>query len=125
MQGNWNHDKAHYRCRFPAEYALANKIDHPTVVYLREERIIDPIDSWLAQVFRRDQIEHTLATLEQAQPDSSAAVAAMRTSGNHWPTMTASSTATAPRWKPAPTPYRSRPGPGKPKPNAKPLPHSS
>ncbi len=78
MQGNWNHDQAHYRCRFPAEYAIANKIDHPGVVYLREDQIIGPIDTWLAQIFRRDQIEHTLTMLENAQPDASAAVASMR-----------------------------------------------
>lgn len=78
MQGNWNHDKAHYRCRFPAEYAIANKIDHPTVVYLREEQIIDPIDTWLAQVFRRDQIEQSLTMLESAHPTSSAADASIR-----------------------------------------------
>ncbi len=75
MQGNWNHDKAHYRCRYPAEYALANKIDHPRVVYLREEQIVGPIDSWLARVFHRDHIEHTLTMLEQSQADNSAAVA--------------------------------------------------
>ncbi|WP_218671136.1 zinc ribbon domain-containing protein [Microbispora sp. GKU 823] len=36
MQGNWNNDQAYYRCRYPAEYALANDVDHPKVVYLRE-----------------------------------------------------------------------------------------
>ena len=25
MQGTWNHDRAHYRCRFPNEYAIANR----------------------------------------------------------------------------------------------------
>ena len=29
MQGNWNHGRAHYRCRFPNEYAVGNKINHP------------------------------------------------------------------------------------------------
>ncbi|ASF07013.1 hypothetical protein [Nocardia brasiliensis] len=77
MQGNWNHDRAHYRCRYPAEYALANKIDHPRVVYLREEQIVGPVDSWLARVFHRDHVEHTLTMLEQSQADNSAAVASM------------------------------------------------
>jgi site-specific DNA recombinase len=26
MSGKWNHDQAYYQCRFPAEYALANRI---------------------------------------------------------------------------------------------------
>lgn len=29
MGGKWNYDQAYYLCRFPAEYALANKVDHP------------------------------------------------------------------------------------------------
>ncbi|MGW0007381.1 transposase [Nocardia grenadensis] len=37
MQGTWNHDRAHYRCRYPSEYALANDLDHPPSVYLRED----------------------------------------------------------------------------------------
>ncbi|WP_281273821.1 recombinase family protein [Actinomadura pelletieri] len=45
MQGNWNNDQAYYRCRFPAEYALANKIVHPKTVYLREAEIIGDIDT--------------------------------------------------------------------------------
>ncbi|WP_228542578.1 hypothetical protein [Nocardia sp. XZ_19_369] len=78
MQGNWCHDRAHYRCRFPSEYAIANQIDHPASVYVREDEIIGPLDSWLARIFRPDQIEHSLTMLESAQPDGSAAVASMR-----------------------------------------------
>jgi Recombinase len=32
MQGNFNHGLLHYRCRFPNEYALANRVEHPRVV---------------------------------------------------------------------------------------------
>jgi hypothetical protein len=32
VQGTWNHGRAHYRCRFPAEDALANRIEHPAAV---------------------------------------------------------------------------------------------
>ncbi|WP_280460509.1 recombinase family protein [Nocardia carnea] len=46
MQGTWNHDRAHYRCRYPSEYALANNLDHPAAVYLREDHLAEPIDSW-------------------------------------------------------------------------------
>jgi hypothetical protein len=45
MQGTWNHGAAHYRCRYPSEYAIANKIDHPPSVYLREDAIIDDVDA--------------------------------------------------------------------------------
>jgi site-specific DNA recombinase len=48
MQGNWNNDQAYYRCRFPAEYALANRVEHPRVGYLRETAILPHLDEWLA-----------------------------------------------------------------------------
>jgi hypothetical protein len=35
MQGHWVNAQSYYRCRYPAEYAIANKIDHPRNVYLR------------------------------------------------------------------------------------------
>jgi DNA invertase Pin-like site-specific DNA recombinase len=57
MQGNWNNDQAYYRCRFPAEYALANRVDHPKTVYLREAEILDDVDAWLAELFLLDRLE--------------------------------------------------------------------
>lgn len=63
MQGNWNNNQAYYRCRFPAEYALANHVDHPKVVYLREAEIIEEVDDWMAQVFRPAALEETVAAL--------------------------------------------------------------
>ncbi|WP_165945781.1 recombinase family protein [Micromonospora sp. KC606] len=39
-QGQHNHGDAYYRCRFPQEYALANDVDHPRNVYLREDALI-------------------------------------------------------------------------------------
>lgn len=48
---------AHYRCRFPAEYAPANRIEHPRTAYLRESAVTPALDRWLAQVFDRSQVE--------------------------------------------------------------------
>jgi site-specific DNA recombinase len=80
MQGNWAHEQAWYRCRFPQEYALANSIDHPLSVYLREADILGPLDAWLAHAFAPTGIEHALAALEEAQPaEGIAAEAAHRT----------------------------------------------
>jgi site-specific DNA recombinase len=70
MQGTWNHGKAHYRCRFPHEYALANKIDHPLAVYLREDAVLPSLDTWLANAFAPAHLEHSLAALDHAQPDT-------------------------------------------------------
>ena len=70
MQGNWIHNTTHYRCHFPSEYAIANKIDHPLTVYLREDAILDQLDDWLANVFNSERVEQSLAILEAAaQPD--------------------------------------------------------
>src|SRR6266702_600353 len=77
MQGSWNNRQAHYRCRFPSEYAIANKLDHPVTVYLRETNILEPLDGWL----RRSTcpaFEHSLTALERAQPDIDARAEAVR-----------------------------------------------
>ncbi|MGW4370476.1 recombinase family protein, partial [Nocardia takedensis] len=42
MQGNWNHERPHYRCRYPSEYALANDLDHPKSGYVREDQLAAP-----------------------------------------------------------------------------------
>jgi hypothetical protein len=53
MQGHWVNDASYYRCRFPAEYALANRVRHPVNVYLRENLVIGEVDRWLAREFAR------------------------------------------------------------------------
>lgn len=47
MQGTWNNATAYYRCRFPREYARANNVDHPPNVYLRESRLLAPLQDWI------------------------------------------------------------------------------
>ncbi len=75
MQGQLNHGRPHYRCRYPSEYALANKVDHPRTVYLREDVVLPPLDRWLAGVFDPDRIDATCAQLAAAS-DSDEAYAA-------------------------------------------------
>ena len=69
MQGNWFHGTAFYRCRYPREYAIANQLEHPTNVFLKEDTLIGPLDTWLAEVFAPENVEQTLTRLEAAQPD--------------------------------------------------------
>ena len=78
MQGNWNHGRAHYRCRFPNEYAVGNNIDHPLNVYVREDVVLDPLDTWLAQAFAPQRIDQSLTALENAQPDDAPTLEAAR-----------------------------------------------
>jgi site-specific DNA recombinase len=69
MQGDWNNKQAYYRCRFPQEYALANKINHPKVVYLREAEILEPIDAWLVTAFGPVRTEKIIEALAAQAPD--------------------------------------------------------
>lgn len=78
MQGNWFHDAAVYRCRYPREYAVANSLEHPTNVFLKENLLIAPIDEWLAEISAAERIEHTLIQLEADQPDPVAATQPLR-----------------------------------------------
>jgi site-specific DNA recombinase len=66
MQGSWNHDRAHYRCRLPTEYALANKVDHPPTIYLRESLIVPELDGWIASVFDPANLDEACAALAAA-----------------------------------------------------------
>jgi hypothetical protein len=63
MSGEWNNDQAYYLCRFPIEYALANRITHPKNVYLREADVLGQVDDWLAEMFSPANIDATLDVL--------------------------------------------------------------
>ncbi|MFD7898301.1 hypothetical protein [Streptomyces sp. NPDC059743] len=66
MQGQQSHHEPYYRCRFPEEYALANRIQHPRNVFLREADVIGPLDSWLVRAFAPHRLETTLTALAEA-----------------------------------------------------------
>jgi hypothetical protein len=63
MSGKFNNGHAYYHCRFPAEYALANKVSHPKNVYLRESDVLGRVDDWLAELFSPDGMDATLSQL--------------------------------------------------------------
>jgi site-specific DNA recombinase len=67
MQAHWLKTGAYYRCRFPQEYALANKVSHPRNVYLREDQVVPRLDEWLTRLFKPENIERTIAVLAAAQ----------------------------------------------------------
>jgi site-specific DNA recombinase len=66
MQGTWAHEAARYRCKFPAEYALANKLDHPKSAYVRESAIVPKLDEWSAQLFDTAHLDETCEALAMA-----------------------------------------------------------
>jgi hypothetical protein len=59
-------------------YAVGNNIDHPLTVYVRENAVLDPLDTWLAEAFAPNWIEQSLTALEDAQPNDAPAVEAAR-----------------------------------------------
>jgi site-specific DNA recombinase len=96
MSGKWNNDQAYYLCRFPAEYALANRLSHPKNVYLREADLLGKVDNWLTELFAPDGIDATVTQLAEqaAQPEDPATTARVKQPRPASPTMTRRSAAT-------------------------------
>ena len=67
MQGSWNHEQAYYRCRYPTEYALPGRAQHPRTVYVREAQIVPPLDDWISGVFEPDRLGETCRALVESQ----------------------------------------------------------
>ena len=67
MQSHWVHGDPYYRCRFPAEYALANHVEHPLNVNVREDAVIGHVDRWLAREFAPHRLTETIRDLTAAQ----------------------------------------------------------
>jgi site-specific DNA recombinase len=63
MQGQHSHGSVYYRCRFPQEYALANRVEHPRNVIMREDVLIKPLDGWIAGLFRPEYRDATIAAM--------------------------------------------------------------
>jgi hypothetical protein len=83
MEGIWNNDRPYYWCRFPEEYALANRIEHPRSVYLREDVLTGPLDHWLAGLFDPLCLDRTIDALacaaeEEASPEDASIIEARR-----------------------------------------------
>ena len=75
MTGNWNNGEAYYRCRYPAEYALANDVSHPRTVYLREAELTGQLNDWLAESFEPAALRATLTEMAAQSGDDPAITA--------------------------------------------------
>ena len=67
MQSHWVHGDPYCRRRFPAEYALANHVEHPLSVNVREDAVIGHVDRWLAREFAPHRLTETIRDLAAAQ----------------------------------------------------------
>ncbi len=70
MQGHWANAAPYYRCRFPSECAIANRVQHPLNVTLRQDVLLGPLDEWLASKFEPPHLPATIDELAAAsKPD--------------------------------------------------------
>ncbi|MBO0868700.1 MAG: zinc ribbon domain-containing protein [Micromonosporaceae bacterium] len=67
MQGQYSHDAAYYRCRYPNEYAAVNHTEHPRNVHLAEHDVLPLLDNWLLRAFEPHRLTDTVARLHAAQ----------------------------------------------------------
>jgi site-specific DNA recombinase len=58
--------------RYAQEYALANKVDHPRSVYLRERDLLEPLDAALATAFAPHRLTETITAMVDHQDDGDA-----------------------------------------------------
>ena len=72
MQAQHNRDRAFYRCRYAQEYALANHVNHPLNVYVKEADVLPALDAWIAKIFAPHRIDDTIRQLTASQnsPDA-------------------------------------------------------
>lgn len=116
MEGSWNNGRPHYRCKFPTEYAVANKIDHPRTVYVREDQILDELDpgsvgsSHLPTFSRRSRPCSMPRTARQTASPSIQPSGPSTTATAGWP-------ATGRLWTRVETPTRSASGWPRPEPS--------
>jgi hypothetical protein len=68
MQSHWARDTPYYRCRFAAKYALANHVEHPLSIKLREDAVIGRVDGWLAREFAPYRLRDTIRDLASSVP---------------------------------------------------------
>jgi len=65
-QGDVQQGHPYYRCRFSNEYALANRVRRPLNVTLRQDAVLDPLDTWLAHKFAPHHLPATIEELAEA-----------------------------------------------------------
>ncbi len=56
-QGNWNHDRPHYRCRFTDGLPSNRAPGTRRAVYVREDAILPALDRWLGTVFDPENLD--------------------------------------------------------------------
>ncbi|MGH9154874.1 MAG: zinc ribbon domain-containing protein [Acidimicrobiales bacterium] len=69
MQGQWNHGRPYYRCKFADDYGI-DPNQHPKSVYVKEDAVVPGLDGWLAGLFDAEHLDGTCEVLAgAAAPD--------------------------------------------------------
>jgi site-specific DNA recombinase len=66
MEGKFNHDAHHYRCKFTSDRAPVPGLDHPKDVYIRESAIVPKLDAWIGELFDPANLDATCEALTMA-----------------------------------------------------------
>ena len=69
MAGSWNTDRAHYRCKLTAADGDLLASGHPASIYVREDRIVDRLDTWLGDLLGSQKRTATIDALYDAGDD--------------------------------------------------------
>ena len=67
MQAHTYKDYIYFRCRYPQEYGLANKVEHPRNVFVREKQVTALLDAWLSKALAPHRIKETINDIHRAQ----------------------------------------------------------
>jgi site-specific DNA recombinase len=78
MLAQHSNGHAYYRCRYASAYARANNIEHPGNVYLREDRLAQPLDMWLRSAFAPANLDATITAMAAAHPIDAADIETAR-----------------------------------------------
>ena len=79
MQGQWNHGKAYYRCKFTADYPVELPA-HPKSVYVKEEAVVTGLNRFLNEKLNEDldRTVDVLAGHDEVDPEVEDRQAAIR-----------------------------------------------
>ena len=70
MHACWNNGRAYYRCKLQAGDLASDPGGHPKSVYVREDRVVECLDGWLALKFAPAALSATIRELRALPADS-------------------------------------------------------
>ncbi|WP_103937630.1 recombinase family protein [Thermomonospora echinospora] len=66
MQAHTYREYIYFRCRYPEQYALANKVHHPRNIFVREREVTALLDTWLGKTFTPHRLKELIADTQTA-----------------------------------------------------------